>query len=226
MLRIVSEKVWLALILFLQRWPMETVREPTLCKCKRGATAVHCYGCVTNDRCRTKFSAGQVCKLLKPSKYACTAALRQTVHLCRTAADDDRLRDGPAVLLPHQQAMLVRGTKDVEPAMTDTPKHSIAFVGIDIGKNSFHVVSLDECGAIVLRRKWSRGQVEARFANMPRCLIGMEACVRAHHLGRGLQKRGHDAGLMPARYVRPIRRDRKTTSVTRRPLPKRFNARR
>jgi transposase len=86
------------------------------------------------------------------------------------------------VLLPHQQAMLVRGTKDIEPVMTDTPKHSIAFVGIDIGKNSFHVVGLDECGAIVLRQKWSRGQVEARFANMPRCLIGMEACVGAHHL--------------------------------------------
>jgi quinol monooxygenase YgiN len=38
----------------------------------------------------------------------------------------------------------------------------------------------------VLRQKWSRGQVEARFANMPPCLIGMEACVGAHHLSRGL----------------------------------------
>jgi hypothetical protein len=44
----------------------------------------------------------------------------------------------------------------------------IAVVGIDIGKNSFHVVGLDQRGAIVLRQKWSRGQVEARFAN-PRC---------------------------------------------------------
>jgi transposase len=113
------------------------------------------------------------------------------------------------VLLPHQQAILVRGTKDMEPAMTDTPKHSIAFVGIDIGKNSFHVVGLDECGAIVLRQKWSRGQVEARFANMPRCLIGMEACVGAHHLSRGLQKLGHDARLMPARYVRPYSKGQK-----------------
>ena len=51
----------------------------------------------------------------------------------------------------------------------------IAVVGIDIGKNSFHVVALDDRGAIVLRQKWSRGQVEARFANMPPCLIRMEA---------------------------------------------------
>ncbi len=54
---------------------------------------------------------------------------------------------------------------------------TIAVIGIDIGKNSFHVVGLDQCGAIVLRQKWSRGQVESRFANMPPCLIGMEACV-------------------------------------------------
>ena len=41
--------------------------------------------------------------------------------------------------------------------------------------------------AIVLRQKWSRGQVEARLANLPPCLIGMEACVGAHHLSRKLQ---------------------------------------
>jgi transposase len=113
------------------------------------------------------------------------------------------------VLPPHQQAMLVRGTKDKEHAMAEALKNSIAFVGIDIGKNSFHVVGLDECGAIVLRQKWSRGQVEARFANMPPCLIGMEACVGAHHLSRGLQKLGHDARLMPARYVRPYSKGQK-----------------
>ena len=56
------------------------------------------------------------------------------------------------------------------------PITAIATVGIDIGKNSFHVIGLDQRGAIVLRQKWSRGQVEARLVNMPRCLIGMEAC--------------------------------------------------
>src|SRR5436190_15500548 len=105
--------------------------------------------------------------------------------------------------------MLVRGTKDKEPAMAEALKNSIAVVGIDIGKNSFHVVGLDKSGAIVLRQKWSRGQVEARFANMPPCLIGMEACVGAHHLSRGLQRLGHDARLMPARYVRPYSKGQK-----------------
>ena len=68
--------------------------------------------------------------------------------------------------------------------MSQTPKT----VGIDIGKNSFHVVGHDERGAIVLRQKWSRGQVEARSANMPPCL--------AHHLSRKLNSLGHDARLL------------------------------
>jgi transposase len=58
--------------------------------------------------------------------------------------------------------------------MSQTLKAAIAVVGIDIGKNSFHVVGLDRRGAMVLRQKWSRGQVEARLANMSPCLIGME----------------------------------------------------
>ena len=66
------------------------------------------------------------------------------------------------MLLPHQQVMLARGTKDKEHAMAEALKNSICFVGIDVGKNSFHVVGLDGRGAIVLRQKWSRGQVEAR----------------------------------------------------------------
>jgi transposase len=82
-------------------------------------------------------------------------------------------------------------------------------MGIDIGKNSFHVVGLDQRGAIVLRQKWSRGQIEARLANMPPCLIGMEACVGAHHLSRKLQSLGHDARLMPAKYVRPYAKGQK-----------------
>ena len=45
---------------------------------------------------------------------------------------------------------------------------TIATMGIDIGKNSFHVVGLDRRGAIVLRQKWSRGQIEARLEGISR----------------------------------------------------------
>src|SRR5262245_30068049 len=93
--------------------------------------------------------------------------------------------------------------------MSQPASTTIAVMGIDIGKNSFHVVALDQRGAIVLRQRWSRGQVESRLANMPPCLIGMEACVGAHHLSRKLKGLGHDARLMPAKYVRPYSKGQK-----------------
>ena len=87
--------------------------------------------------------------------------------------------------------------------MSQNLNSAVAVIGI------FHVVGLDDRGAIVLRQKWSRGQVEARLANMPPCLIGMEACVGAHHLSRKLKGVGHDARLMPAKYVRPYSKGQK-----------------
>ena len=93
--------------------------------------------------------------------------------------------------------------------MSEKINPGIAVIGIDIGKNSFHLVGHDKRGAIVLRQKWSRGQVEARLANLPPCLIGMEACVGAHHLSRKLQTLGHDARMMPAKYVRPYSKGQK-----------------
>jgi transposase len=80
---------------------------------------------------------------------------------------------------------------------------AIAVVGIDIGKNSFHVVGHHRRGAIVVRQKWSRCQLEARLGNLPPCLVG------AHHLSRKLQLLGHNARLMPAKYVRPYSRGQK-----------------
>jgi len=93
--------------------------------------------------------------------------------------------------------------------MPKTASAQIAVIGIDIGKNSFHVVGHDSRGAIILRQKWSRSQIEARLANLPPCLVGMEACVGAHHLARKLTGLGHDARLMPAKYVRPYAKGQK-----------------
>jgi transposase len=101
-----------------------------------------------------------------------------------------------------------KGRQDEEHAMSQQNAR-VAVVGIDIGKNSFHIVGQDGRGEIVLRQKWSRSQVEARFANMSACLIGMEACVGAHHLSRRLRAFGHDARLMPAKYVRPYSKGQK-----------------
>src|SRR5260370_6441930 len=81
---------------------------------------------------------------------------------------------------------------------------TISTIGIDIGKNSFHLVGLDQRGAIVLQQKVSRAQLERRLVNVPTCLIGMEACSGAHHIGRQLAALGHDVRLIPAQYVKPF----------------------
>ncbi len=86
---------------------------------------------------------------------------------------------------------------------------TIATIGIDIGKNSFHLIGMDALGAIVLRQKLTRSQIGVRLANLPACLIGMEACVGAHHLSRRLLALGHDARMMPARYVKPYLKGQK-----------------
>jgi transposase len=105
--------------------------------------------------------------------------------------------------------MLAGGTEDKEHAMSQKLDTLPAVIGIDIGKNSFHIVGQNQRGAIVLRQKWSRGEMEARFANIPPCLVGMEACVGAHHLSRKLNSLGHNARLMPAKYVRPYSKGQK-----------------
>jgi transposase len=129
------------------------------------------------------------------------ADLKRLVNVCEW--------DGPAVLQPCQRLKLARGAKDEEHVMSQQINARVAVVGIDIGKNSFHIIGQNQRGEIVLRQKWSRSQVEARFANMSPCLIGMEACVGAHHLSRRLRALGHDARLMPAKYVRPYSKGQK-----------------
>jgi transposase len=80
---------------------------------------------------------------------------------------------------------------------------TVSTIGIDLGKNSFHLVGLDQRGAIVWQLKCSRAQLERRLANVPCCLIGMEAYSGAHYIARQLAALGHDVRLLPAQYVRP-----------------------
>jgi transposase len=85
-----------------------------------------------------------------------------------------------------------------------TTAETIATIGIDLGKNTFHLIGMDARGKIVLRRKIARGQLQSCLANVPACLIGMEACTGAHHVGRQLAALGHDVHLLPAQYVKPF----------------------
>jgi transposase len=85
--------------------------------------------------------------------------------------------------------------------------------GIDIGKTVFHLIGLSKEGQIVIKKRFTRKQLITHIANMPACLIGMEACPGAHFLARVLRAQGHEVKLMPAEYVRPFVKSNKNDYV-------------
>ena len=85
----------------------------------------------------------------------------------------------------------------------------IASVGIDLGKNTFHLVALGERSKILLRKKFSRAQLLAYTANLPSSLIGLEAGAGAHGLASVLREQGHQVRLIPVQFVKPYRKSNK-----------------
>lgn len=76
-------------------------------------------------------------------------------------------------------------------------------VGIDLAKNVFQVHAVDSRGKVVLRRKVSRKQLVIMMQQMPKSLVGMEACGRAHYWGRAFRAMRHEVRLIPPQYVKP-----------------------
>src|SRR5256886_10240892 len=83
-------------------------------------------------------------------------------------------------------------------------KSQIKSIGIDLGKTTFHLVALSTHSRLVVHKKFSRQQLLTYTANLPACLIGMEAGVGSHFLGRALRAQGHQVRLIPAQFVRPF----------------------
>ena len=79
----------------------------------------------------------------------------------------------------------------------------IVVLGIDLGKNSCSLAGLDASGRVVLRRRMRRGSLESFVGGLERCVVAMEACGGAHHLGRVFVGQGHAVRLMSPEYVRP-----------------------
>src|ERR1700733_4812927 len=85
----------------------------------------------------------------------------------------------------------------------------IAVLGIDLGKNSCSIAGLDSNGAVVKRRRMRPESIAAFAEQLPSCLVAMEACCGAHHLGRLLLRQGHQVRLMSPEYVRPYVKSQK-----------------
>jgi len=80
---------------------------------------------------------------------------------------------------------------------------TIATVGIDLGKNSCSLAARDATGAVVVRRRLSRERLVEFVGRLPACVLGLEACCGAHHLGRQFAAQGHEVRLMAPEYVQP-----------------------
>jgi transposase len=79
----------------------------------------------------------------------------------------------------------------------------IVVLGIDLGKNVCSIVGLDAAGRVVVRRRMTRDGVVKFASRLEVCVMAMEACCGAHHLGRALADQGHQVRLMSPEYVRP-----------------------
>ena len=87
--------------------------------------------------------------------------------------------------------------------------HAVTTLGIDMGKNTLHMIGLDTRGGIVLREKVSRGRITSRLANLPPCLIGIEAGMATHYVARELAALRHDVKQVPPTYAKPFRQGHK-----------------
>jgi len=85
--------------------------------------------------------------------------------------------------------------------------------GIDLGKTWFHVVGLDTAGSPVKRAKLNRASITRFFVNLPRALVGMDACPGSQWLARKLQALGHEVRIVPAQFVKPYVKSNKNDTI-------------
>jgi transposase len=81
---------------------------------------------------------------------------------------------------------------------------SLVVIGVDIGKEVFHLVGLGVDGKIAFRKKIRRLGLKDAFEKLPPCIVGMEACLSAHFVSRALRALGHQPRIIPAIYVKPF----------------------
>ncbi|MGY4024097.1 IS110 family RNA-guided transposase [Aeromonas sobria] len=80
---------------------------------------------------------------------------------------------------------------------------NVKTIGIDLAKAIFQIHGVNEYGKCLFNKQLKRAQLISFFANLPPCLVGMEACSSAHYWARKLQGLGHTVKLMAPQFVKP-----------------------
>ena len=89
----------------------------------------------------------------------------------------------------------------------------ITTIGLDVAKNVLQIHGVDEDGKVSVKKQLKRSQVAEYFANLPPCLVGMEACGGANDWARKLIGYGHDVKLMAPQFVKPYLKGNKTDAA-------------
>jgi transposase len=89
----------------------------------------------------------------------------------------------------------------------------ITTIGIDTAKHVFQIHGVDRAGHVIVQRRLRRDQMMVFFANLPSCVVGLEAGRGAHHWARALKDLGHNVRIMPPQYVKPYVKTNKNDAV-------------
>ena len=85
----------------------------------------------------------------------------------------------------------------------------VSVIGVDIGKDTFHLVGFDQSGERILRKRIKRLSLKSVFEELPRCVVGMKACMSARFVSRMLRALGFEPRIIPAIYVKPFNKGQK-----------------
>ncbi|MCK5814281.1 MAG: IS110 family transposase [Cocleimonas sp.] len=96
---------------------------------------------------------------------------------------------------------------------THNPKGIIKVLGIDLAKNSFQLHGIDKEGKTIFKKKMTRKQLTLFIANLPPCLIGLEACGGSHHWVRTFTEFGHNVKMIAPQFVKPFVKSNKNDAI-------------
>lgn len=83
--------------------------------------------------------------------------------------------------------------------------NEITLIGLDLAKNIFRINALDKHGKRIMNKNIHRGSMVTFFANLPSCMVAMEACSSCHYWARTIESLGHEVRIIHPRYVTPYR---------------------
>jgi len=92
-------------------------------------------------------------------------------------------------------------------------KDTVAVLGIDLAKSSFHLHGVDKHGNVILTKKLTRSKLCAFVAQLPASLIGIEACGGANYWKRTFERYGHTVKMMSPQFVKPYVKSNKNDAI-------------